>query len=224
MCACLAACGGKAPNPVPAKGQPAAAPSYEVDEFGYPLDHRKIEFRDDAKTNAKPESRLADLEFVDAAGNPVALKDHLGERIVVLVITRGATAQICVYCSTQTSRLIAAYDEFTKRGAEVLVVYPVESSENQQRLGQFLESARKKLAAPETPVPFPIVLDLNLKAVDRLAIRKDLSKPATYILDKQGEVRFAYVGQTPADRPSVKALLAQLDEINQGTPPAAAEK
>ena len=56
---------------------------------------------------------------------------------------------------------------------------------------------------------------VELKAVDHLGIRKDLSKPATYILDKQGQTRFAYVGDSLADRPSVKALLEQLDALNK---------
>ena len=64
-------------------------------------------------------------------------------------------------------------------------------------------------------IPFPIVLDVELKAVNQLGIRKDLSKPATYILDKQGQTRFAYVGDSLADRPSVKALLDQLDALNK---------
>ena len=48
---------------------------------------------------------------------------------------------------------------------------------------------------------------LGWLAVELLGIRKDLSKPATYILDGEGRVRFAYVGNSLADRPSVKALL-----------------
>ena len=58
------------------------------------------------------------------------------------------------------------------------------------------------------------MLDVELKAVDHLGIRKDLSKPATYILDKQGQTRFAYVGATLADRPSVQSMLEQLATIN----------
>ena len=67
----------------------------------------------------------------------------------------------------------------------------------------------------KTEVPFPVLLDVALKGVDALGIRKDLSKPATYILDAQGRLQFAYVGNTLADRPSVQALLEQLDKINQ---------
>ena len=59
------------------------------------------------------------------------------------------------------------------------------------------------------------MLDVQLKVVDQLGIRKDLSKPATYILDKEGQTRFAYVGESLADRPSVKALLEQLDLLNR---------
>ena len=66
-------------------------------------------------------------------------------------------------------------------------------------------------------VPFQILLDEDFKAVDHFGIRGDLAKPATYILDKEGKVRFAYVGTSTADRPSLKALLKQLDAIN-GSP------
>ena len=58
------------------------------------------------------------------------------------------------------------------------------------------------------------MLDVELRAVDQLGIRADLSKPATYIVDKQGQVRFAYVGATIADRPSVQSMLEQLAAIN----------
>jgi hypothetical protein len=53
-----------------------------------------------------------------------------------------------------------------------------------------------------------------LKAVNSLGISGDLAKPSTYILDKKGNAVFAFVGETTADRPSVKALLAQLDKLN----------
>ena len=85
----------------------------------------------------------------------------------------------------------------------------------------FLQETRKQLAdAPQQP-PFPVLLDLELKGVTQLGIRQDLSKPATYIIDRQGHVRFAYVGADRADRPSVQAILSELDEINKSQPAAA---
>jgi peroxiredoxin len=67
--------------------------------------------------------------------------------------------------------------------------------------------------ASNSPVPFPILLDEDLKIVEQLGIKADLAKPSTFILDKKGQVRFAYVGSTVTDRPSVKAMLRQLDMI-----------
>ena len=53
-----------------------------------------------------------------------------------------------------------------------------------------------------------------MSACDRLGIRDDLAKPSTYILDTRGNVVYAYVGETSTDRPSVKAVLTQLDKAD----------
>jgi peroxiredoxin len=81
-------------------------------------------------------------------------------------------------------------------------------------LDDFTRSARN--LAENAAVPFRLLLDPDFKAVDQLSIRGELAKPSTYILDKQGQVRFAYVGASLSDRPSLKAMLAQLDQINAG--------
>jgi peroxiredoxin len=194
-------------------------------------------FRDDAQTNAQVDAAtISSLKFVDQGGQEVDLTQYRDKSNVVLVVTRGLQSapaaygsyggaygsswpygDVCLYCATQTASLIKQYDEFKSRGAEVLVVYPVLQVADQAKIKNF-EAAVVNRGAPAGPPPFPIVLDLELKAVQKLGIRQDLSKPATYILDKHGQTRFAYVGQTLADRPSVKALLAQLDAINAASP------
>lgn len=120
----------------------------------------------------------------------------------------------CIYCSTQTSRLVANYEKFRQRNTEVVVIFPVVDSSNAAELQNF---AAKVQGAGKTSddFPFPIVLDVALLVVDALGIRDDLSKPASYIFDSQGQLRFGYVGQSISDRPSVQALLDQLDRINQ---------
>jgi peroxiredoxin len=184
-----------------------------------------IKFKDQVKPNREPKSsELGDLSFLDAAGNKVDLASYRGKSNLVLVVTRGfvgsetqvdGTSQgnFCTFCSTQTSRMIANYSKFKQRNAEVLVVFPIARQSDAGALDRFATHVQgDKKAAVDAP--FPLLLDVDLAAVDALGIRADLSKPATYILDKQGEVRFAYVGQSLSDRPSVKALLDQLDQIN----------
>jgi len=183
-------------------------------------------FKDDAQTNATLEiDTIGSLRFLTAKGEEVDLAKYRGQN-VVLVVTRGYQGaagnkppgganygEVCLYCASQTASLMTNYAEIKKRNAEVLVVYPVPTSAESDRLGTFVQAIAYR-GGPAGAPPFPLLLDVELKAVDKLGIRQNLSKPATYILDKEGQSRFAYVGQTIADRPSIKAILAQLDAIN----------
>lgn len=177
-------------------------------------DYRQIQFKDNVSSNAARDENIADLTFTDINGEQYSLKDFRDKKHIVLVVTRGFAGSVCLYCSTQTARMLTSYKKFQERNAEVVVVFPIQSTDDTQRHRDFAVAVKNKLDTPPEKIPFPVVLDVELKAVDRLGIRKDLSKPATYIIDKQGQVRFAYVGEALADRPSVKAMLEQLDAIN----------
>ena len=192
---------------------------------GYRFDQSKpYPFRDDVVANATPAAEgFAGLAFVDAAGEPVDLERYRGSKNVVLVVTRGNTSglppemhtgTICLYCASQTARLIANYDAIAAHDAEVVVVFPVMTQGDSTALDGFRKAVAADAARhdknPAATPPFPVVLDVGLTAVDRLGLRADLSRPATYVIDKEGRVRFAYVGESAADRPSVKAILGQL--------------
>lgn len=174
-----------------------------------------IKFKDDVQANTTVDDDDLDLTFVDTKGNKVSLPEFRGQKNVVLVFTRGFTGQICPFCTAQTSRLLTNYQEFARRNTEVLAVFPGEKS----RVADFLKAVRAQDKSGPSEPPFRVLLDEELAAVDRLGIRGDLAKPSTYILDKQGRVRFAYVGAHVADRPSVKALLQELDSIEQEQTP-----
>lgn len=166
-------------------------------------------FWDDAETNTQLPMDINELTFVDTSGKQVKLEDYRGKKNVVLVITRGFSGRLCPFCRTQSSRLVANYEEFAKRDAEILLVYPGGS----EHLEEFIDAAKVSEKKEVDQIPFPILLDSDLKAVNFLQIAADLAFPSTYILDKEGDVRFAYVGEEINDRPSVKAMLAQLDKI-----------
>src|SRR5689334_17123181 len=163
-------------------------------------------FKDDAPANAKVSGTDFPIAFVDCNGHPVDLAQYRGRKKVVLIVLRGMPQSpggvFCPTCLAQTSSLLANQGEFAKRGAELLVVFPGPAD----RLGEFLQRAKGR--TPGEPARlFQVLLDQECRACDRLGIRDDLAKPSTYILDTQGHLVYAYVGETSTDRPSVKAIL-----------------
>lgn len=186
-----------------------------------------ITFDDGAESNATADpTQLSSIQLTRADGTRVSLPELGDGKNILLVITRGLVRSadvdesgkylksFCSYCSTQTSRLSVNYPEFKRRNTEVVLVFPVARQEDAAEIQTFSAKVQGE-GRTTSDFPFPFVLDIELVGVDALGIRDDLSKPATYILDSQGQVRFAYIGKSMSDRPSIKALLKQLDQINE---------
>ena len=170
-----------------------------------------VEFLDEIDSNHDEKGLLDSMDFVDTEGNEMAISDYVGKKNLLIVFTRGFSGRICPYCTTQTSRLISNYRDFTQRDTEVLLVFPGST----EQLPQFKKAGL--LVAGEESVPFPILLDRDLQAVEKLGIQAQIAKPSTFILNKKGEVVLSYVGNSPKQRPSVKALIDVLDSL-QGNP------
>jgi hypothetical protein len=111
-------------------------------------DYRSIRFQDNVETNAPTDGGVEELTFTDINGNAASLKDYLGKKNVVLVVTRGFNGSICLYCATQTSRLLTSYSKFAERDAEVVVVFPVMTPDDSSRHRDFAVSVKNKLEAP----------------------------------------------------------------------------
>lgn len=178
------------------------------------LDALTKSFYDDppAEKVRKVDADKMPLTFVDLDGKKVDLAQFRGKSNVVLVVTKGMPqfpgGVFCPGCLAQMNSLVANHAEFKKREAEVLVVFPGPS----EKAGDFLANAKAREA--DKPSPIPLLLDKDLAAVKVLDIPGDLAKPSTYILDRKGNVVYAFVGEGTTDRPSVKALLNQLDKLN----------
>lgn len=157
---------------------------------------------------------FSDLRFTDKDGAEVQLAEIMTRDYLVLVVTRGWYGGVCFYCASQTSRWARRFDELEPYNAQLVVIFPTETSEDTPKLEQLSKSIRGGQITNES-IPYPILLDVDLVGVDQLGIRSDLAKPSTYIVDREGRVRFAYVGESIADRPTVDAILKQLDTLNQ---------
>lgn len=148
---------------------------------------------------------LIQTRFLSSTGSVLDVAQQRGKKPVLLVVLRGFSGQVCLYCATQTTAISKNIKKFNDLGVEVVVVYPgpVEA------VAPFIEAVR---SLAHEPLPMPVALDVSLIAVRKLGIEDNLAKPTSLIIDKHGIVRYAYVGRTIADRPSVNDLLNELSK------------
>lgn len=121
-----------------------------------------IRFLDSPPANVSSDEALGQFVFQDLEGHDRALDEYAKGKSIVVVITRGNTAHVCPYCSTQVARLIRDYPQISKLNAEVVevvVVYPIEDVGDKGQLDKLLNNSRAELKDPKRQVPFPILLD-----------------------------------------------------------------
>ncbi len=142
--------------------------------------------------------------FLSSTGSVIDLKRF--KRPLVVVIMRGFSGQVCIYCATQTAAIANNYKRFTEAGGDVVVIYPG-PTESVPAFVQAVQTLRKD------PPPMDIGLDVSLLLVRGLGIEENLAKPTSLVLDRDGKIAYAYIGATMADRPSVDDLLHALRNV-----------
>lgn len=145
---------------------------------------------------------LPATRFLSADGKVIDLKERSGKRPAVLVFLRGFSGQVCLYCAAQTAALSNAMPQFIGKNIDVYLVYPGPVD----AVPAFIQAVR---SLRKEPPPMPVCLDVSLLAVRALGIEDNLAKPTSVIIDATGQVRWAYVGKTIADRPAVTDLLRE---------------
>ncbi len=151
---------------------------------------------------------MPQTRFLASDGNVLDLTDWRGQPVVVVVM-RGFSGQVCLYCATQTAAISDNLERFTQANAKVVVVYPGPA----ESISAFVEAVQSLRTEPP---PMPLCLDVSLLLVRSLAIEGNLAKPTSLVLDGTGVVRYAYVGKTIADRPSVDELVEAVERMGGG--------
>lgn len=137
----------------------------------------------------------------DASGQPVRLYDLVGQKIIVLYfypkdMTPGCTKEACGFRDN--------YPEFQRAGAEVIGV----SGQGQASHQQFIQMHG---------LPFILLSDEKNEVRELYgAITTMANWPAriTYVIDKQGVIRYVFDSMTQAEK-HVSEALRIIKEINQ---------
>ena len=105
-------------------------------------------------------------------------------------------------------QLAHAYPRFVEAGV-ALVMLSVDSPKR-----------ARQLAGEASPPPtFPVLSDSDAEATVAYNVFADgIAIASTFLIDRAGRVRWTYVAGTPADRPSVDQLLAQVAALRADGP------
>jgi peroxiredoxin len=160
------------------------------------------------------------IDALDQNGNKVTLQESLKKGDVVLVFYRG---QWCPYCNKQLSKISDSLSFIKAKGASVFTITP-ETNEN------------IKKTISKTKATYPILEDKGLAImksykvsfeVDENTITKykkygidftkangengaNLPVPATYIVGKDGKIKYAFFDMDYSKRASVLEILNNL--------------
>ncbi|MDQ0798316.1 peroxiredoxin-like family protein [Streptomyces sp. B1I3] len=159
-----------------------------------------------------------------AAGQTLALDDLLAGGPVVLTFYRGAW---CPYCNIALRSLQQHHEAISARGARLVAVSPQIPDES-LTLTEKHELAFDILSdiGSDTAKQYGLAFDLpdDLAAVyDKLGFDlqrvndghpRTLPLPATYVIDRDGTIRWAYVNTDYTTRAEPAGILAALDALN----------
>ena len=69
-------------------------------------------------------------------------------------------------------------------------------------------------AAQSWGPPFPILYNPDKTVIDTYGVRAgNIATPATFVIDKNGTIRWRYIGGNKTDRPSPAAVIAQIQAL-----------
>jgi peroxiredoxin Q/BCP len=144
--------------------------------------------------------RAPDFSLPSTSGKTVSLKSYLGKSKVVLVFYRGYWWP---YCRKQLAGLAADYQKFADLGAEIIAI----SVDN---------TAKSREMAEKLKLTFPVLSDTDHKVIDAYDLYNaegKIAKPALFVIDKRGVVRWVFLNEDYRIRAVDDSVLDELKKL-----------
>ena len=139
----------------------------------------------------------------------VRLGELTAKEKVVLVVLRGWPGYQCPVCDRQVQDFIKSASDFAEAKARVVFVYPGPADDLKAQVKEFAEWRGK-----QWPKDFLYVMDPDYPVVNAYGLKwnapKETAYPSSFVLDRQGIVRFAKIGKSHGDRTKAADVLAEL--------------
>lgn len=156
--------------------------------------------------------KAADFSLTDAKGATAKLSTELARGPVVLIVGRGWPGYQCPFCTRQFAEFRSHAPELAAAGARVLWIYPGPGEELAKHAEDFVVGG-------ETPANFSVLIDPGYHFTNAYALRWDAPRetayPATFVIDRQGVVRFAQVSKEHGGRTPVADVLSALASLRK---------
>jgi peroxiredoxin len=140
-------------------------------------------------------------------GETVRLEAELARGPAVLVVLRGFPGYQCPLCTRQVNEFAGKAREFAAKGARVIFVYPGPAPELEKRAGEFL-------ANKDWPANFVFLVDPDYTFTNAYGLRwaapKETAYPSTFVIGRDGTVRWSKVSKTHGGRSTAAEVVAQL--------------
>ncbi|HVW35737.1 MAG TPA: peroxiredoxin-like family protein [Pirellulales bacterium] len=164
---------------------------------------------DAAKVPLVVGDQAPDVSLPDLRGDEVGLQKLFAKGPVALVVLRGYPGYQCPLCNRQAGDLLARAEDFSKAGAQVVMVYPG----NAKNLD---EHARQFIAGKKFPAHFRFLLDPDYRLVEASGLRwnapQETAYPSSFVVNRQGEITFAAVSKTHGGRTPAAELLKAIEQ------------
>ena len=129
---------------------------------------------------------------------------------VVLVVLRGYPGYQCPFCTRQVGELFVKAEEFKKRKATVVLVYPGPAEDLKRYANEFV-------SGKEIPSNYRYTLDPGFGFTKSYGLRWDAPNetayPSTFVIGRNGRVAYAKVSRGHGDRAPVADVLSALDKL-----------
>ena len=153
-------------------------------------------------------AKAPDFTLANVDGQPVRLSALLKKGDVALVFLRGYPGYQCPYCQKQVHDLEQDSAKFAAQGIELLLVYPGQAAQLDEKAKEFLGKE------DALPANFHLAIDPDFVVTNLYGLRWDAkgetAYPSTFLLDKTGTVLFFKTSHSHGDRATTAEILGGL--------------
>lgn len=155
--------------------------------------------------------RALDFELpIVGSKDYLKLSEHYRRGPVVVVVLRGYPGYQCPVCVRQVATIANRASALRQAAEKVILVYPGDTESLERRAEQFAGARR-------LPEPLVIVRDDGMEMIREWGLRwderKETAYPATYVIDRNGRIRWMKVSQSHAGRSTVEEMLRELRKL-----------